>query len=134
MLYYLHEMQRLWMAPVRAMAEGTKAALRHPLNPWAHTLPGRMLGSVADIFEHATQRYGKPEWGLDATTIDGATVEIEEEALIRRTYCNLLHFKRDTDRADPRVLIVAPMSGHFATLLRGTVAAMLPDHDVYVTD
>ncbi|MGF1610514.1 MAG: polyhydroxyalkanoate depolymerase [Kiloniellales bacterium] len=134
MLYYLHEMQRLWMAPARIAAEGTMTALRHPFNPWGQLPAARFFGSAAEVFEHLTRRYGKPAWGLPVTSIDGREVEVEEEVVIKRTYCHLLHFKRATDRADPKLLIVAPLSGHFATLLRGTVEAMLPDHDVYVTD
>ncbi len=134
MLYYLHEMSRLSMAPARAMSEGLKITLNHPLNPMTETPLGRAVASAADIFEHLTRSYGKPHWGLDSTTTDGVAVEVEEEVVIKRTYCDLLHFKRATDRADPKLLIVAPLSGHYATLLRGTVEAMLPDHDVFVTD
>ena len=134
MLYYLHEMSRLSMAPARAMAEGLVLLLDHPLNPMAQTPMARAMASAADIFEHLTRSYGKPHWGLDATSIDGVPVQVTEEVVIKRTYCDLLHFKRATDRADPRLLIVAPLSGHYATLLRGTVEAMLPDHDVFVTD
>ncbi len=122
------------MMPAHAMAEGAKVAFGHPLNPWALTPAGRLMGSAADIFEHLTRRFGKPDWGLEETVIDGASVAVEEEVLIKRTYCHLLHFKRATDRQDPKVLIVAPLSGHFATLLRGTVEAMLPTHEVYITD
>ena len=134
MLYYMHEMQRLWMAPARFMAEGAMTALRHPFNPWGQLPAARFMGSAAEVFEHLTRRYGKPAWDLPTTTIDGIPVAVEEEVLIRRTYCHLLHFKRATERADPKLLVVAPLSGHFATLLRGTVETMLPDHDVYVTD
>ena len=134
MLYYLHEMSRMSLAPARAMSEGLRALLDNPMNPWAATPIGRNMASAAEIFEHLTRSYGKPAWRLPATVIDGAAVAVEEEVAIKRTYCHLLHFKRATDRADPRLLIVAPLSGHYATLLRGTVEAMLPDHDVFVTD
>jgi poly(3-hydroxybutyrate) depolymerase len=134
MLYYMHELQRLSMAPARIAAEATKLMMRNPFNPIASTYWGRMLGSAADVFEHQTRRYGKPDWGLDWTEIDGKPVAVEIEPAIERTWCRLLHFKRDAQRNDPRILIVAPMSGHFATLLRGTVERLLPNHDVYVTD
>jgi poly(3-hydroxybutyrate) depolymerase len=134
MLYYMHEMQRLGMAPARLFAEATKLAMRNPFNPIAATYFGRVLGSAADLFEHQTRRYGKPDWGLDSTVIDGAAVPVDIEAAIERTWCRLLHFKRDAPRDDPRLLICAPYSGHFATLLRGTVERLLPNHDVYVTD
>ncbi len=134
MLYYFHEAQRMAMLPARAMAEAIKAGASNPWNPWAETPLGRMLGSAADVFEQITRQYGKPSWGLDATIIDGDAVAVAEETVITRTYCHLLRFRRDTKRKDPKLLVVAPLSGHFATLLRGTVEAMLPDHDVYVTD
>ncbi|MGF1623815.1 MAG: polyhydroxyalkanoate depolymerase [Alphaproteobacteria bacterium] len=134
MLYYMYEMTRLAMAPARAMSQGMQFMLGNPWNPMASTPVGRTLTSAADMFEHLTRAYGKPEWGLHETTIDGQPVAVTEEVIVQRTYCHLLHFKRDTDREHPKLLVVAPLSGHFATLMRGTVAAMLPDHDVYVTD
>jgi poly(3-hydroxybutyrate) depolymerase len=134
MLYYMHELQRMSMAPARFAAEATKLMMRNPFNPIASTYFGRVMGSAADVFEHQTRRYGKPDWGLDQTVIDGETVAVEIEEVVKRTWCHLLHFKRDVDRDDPRLLICAPYSGHFATLLRGTVERLLPNHDVYVTD
>ncbi len=134
MLYYLHEMSRLSMAPARAMSDGLRMMLNHPMNPLAKTPMVRSLESAADIFEHLTRSYGKPDWGLRTIDIGGEAVDVEEEVVIRRTYCDLLHFKRAAERADPKLLIVAPLSGHYATLVRGTVEAMLPDHDVFVTD
>ena len=130
MLYYLHEMSRMSMAPARAMSEGLRYMLGHPLNPMTHTPMGRAMASAAEIFEHLTRSYGKPAWGLETTTIDGQPVAVEEEVLITRTYCHLLHFKRAAERSDPRLLIVAPLSGHYATLLRGTVETMLPRSSV----
>jgi len=134
MLYYMHEMQRLAMAPSRAIADALKFAANNPMNAFSHTPVGKAMGSAAEIFSRMTHKYGKPEWGIDHTIIDGKKVAIEIEPIVHRTYCDLVHFKRKTDRNDPKVLIVAPLSGHFATLLRGTVEAMLPDHDVYITD
>ena len=134
MLYYLHEMSRLSMAPARAMSEMLRMALSSPFNPLGDTPLVRNFTSGADLFEHLTRSYGKPRWGLDTTTIDGIEVAVENEVVIKRTYCELLHFKRATERKDPKLLIVAPLSGHYATLVRGTIEAMLPDHDVFVTD
>lgn len=134
MLYYLHEFTRLSMAPARAMSEAMRFMVDHPLNPMSTTPMGRSLSSAAEIFEHLTRAYGKPEWDLKTTVIDGQEVAVEEEALIKRSYCHLVHFRRATERRDPKLLIVAPLSGHFATLLRGTVETLLPDHEVYVTD
>ena len=134
MLYYLYEMQRLWAAPVQLMAEGVKVAINNPFNPWSHTPAGRIAGSAVELVGHFTQRYGKPEWNIETTDIDGKNVTVDIDVAVSRTYCDLIHFRRDTVRNDPKLLILAPLSGHFATLVRGTVETMLPDHDVYVTD
>ena len=134
MLYYLHEMHRLSMAPARLAAEVTKSLLKNPLNPIATTYLGRMMGSAAEIFELQTRRYGRPDWALDKITIDQKPVSVEIETALKRTWCQLLHFRRNVIHDDPRVLLVAPYSGHFATLLRGTVERLLPSHDIYITD
>ena len=134
MLYYLHETQRMAMAPARMAAEAVMTALDNPWWPGAYAPFARELRSAAQLFEQVTRRYGKPAWGLDETVIEGQTVAVEFTPHIKRTYCHLMQFKRDVKRDDPKLLVVAPFSGHFATLLRGTVEAMLPDHDVYVTD
>ena len=134
MLYYLHEMQRLAMAPSRAVADAMKFAANNPMNAFSHTPMGKAMGSAAEIYSRMTHKYGKPDWGIEQTVVDGETVGVEIEPMIHRTYCDLVHFKKKTDKSFPKVLIVAPLSGHYATLLRGTVEAMLPDHDVYITD
>ena len=135
MLYQMYEMQRLALQPMRAMAAGALSLLDMPENPMRATPLGRMTSAALDSFEHTTRTFGKPGFGHAATTIDGQGVGITEEVALSLPWCDLLHFRRDAHRpADRTLLIVAPMSGHFATLLRGTVEAFLPDHDVYVTD
>ncbi|MGJ3231803.1 MAG: polyhydroxyalkanoate depolymerase [Oceanicaulis sp.] len=146
MLYSFLELSRAAMLPWRAAANVTRRSLRSPMNPAGDTLAGRATAAAADLFESLTRYYGKPEWGLSPFSVDGKPVEVETETVWRRPFCNLIHFKRDRAalaRArgvkaaqidDPKVLIVAPMSGHHATLLRGTVEAFLPDSEVYVTD
>ncbi len=134
-LYTLYEWQHAAIAPMRFAVDQVQRYLRNPYNPWSYTPAGRVMAAACDIAEHVTRRYGKPRFGLATTEIDGAPVAIEEEVLERRAFGQLRHFHRAAARPDdPRLLIVAPMSGHFATLLRGTVRAMLPDHDVYITD
>jgi poly(3-hydroxybutyrate) depolymerase len=90
------------------------------------------------VFERATRHYSKPEFTISRTKVGSAMVGVKEEVVWQTPFCRLLHFKRDIDPAraahDPRLLLVAPMSGHFATLLRGTVETFLPDHEVYITD
>jgi poly(3-hydroxybutyrate) depolymerase len=140
MLYHAFEMTHAALQPIRYAAAKSKAALESPFNPWAYTDFGKAIRAGLDVFEGATRRYGKPAWGITQTSIHGQPVPITIEPVLTKPFCTLLHFKRDLGpmakrRAnDPKVLIIAPLSGHYATLLRGTVAAMLPEHDVYVTD
>ncbi|MGH6718299.1 MAG: polyhydroxyalkanoate depolymerase, partial [Alphaproteobacteria bacterium] len=134
MLYALHEMQHLALMPWRMATEGLAQALANPLNPFRDTPLARNVASAVSIFEQLTRRYGKPAWQLTQTEIDGTAVAVTDEVVIHRTYCHLVHFSRAAERNDPRVLIVAPLSGHYATLLRGTVEALLPDHEVFITD
>lgn len=137
MSYQLYEMLHLAFAPARAATDAMLHAMKNPLNPLHHTSFGRNVAASAELFERMTRRYGKPLFGLDTTVVDGAEVEIVEEVVWSRPFCGLLHFKRLFTGPAPRqskLLIVAPMSGHYATLLRGTVEAFLPTHDVYVTD
>ncbi|MEO3433975.1 polyhydroxyalkanoate depolymerase [Inquilinus sp. CAU 1745] len=135
MLYHFYELQHAAVAPARIFADHGQHLLRSPFNPFSYTLPGRALAAGLDLFEQTTRRYDKPGFGLDATVMEGREVAVEEEIVLRKTFGQLKHFRRATRRPrDPRLLIVAPMSGHYATLLRGTVEAMLPDHDVYITD
>ena len=134
MLYHLHELQHAMMTPVRIQAELTRSVFQNPFNPIAYTPIGRTIGASAEMVERATRRFGRPEFGLHTTKIAGKTVRVEEEVVAEKPFCSLLHFKRKTKRKDPQVLVVSPMSGHYATLLRGTVEALLPHHDVYITD
>ncbi len=137
MSYQAYEMTHLALAPARAMSDATRLFFKNPLNPWSYTPLGRNAAAGAELFERMTRRYGKPIFGLDETTIGGRIVALHEEIVWQRPFCNLLRFAQaEAARADrlPKLLIVAPMSGHHATLLRGTVEAFLPDFDVYITD
>ncbi|MBX4958502.1 polyhydroxyalkanoate depolymerase [Rhizobium lentis] len=137
MFYQLYELNHAAMAPFRAAADIMRFAYANPLNPFAQTPFGRTMAASLEMFERTTRRYGKPEFGLKQTTIGEQTVSVREEVVWSRSFCNLLHFARNVPAgraADPRILIVAPMSGHYATLLRGTVEALLPSADVYITD
>ena len=134
MLYHMYDAWHTALAPARFMAETAKTALSNPLSPLAYLPAARTMAAGAELFERTTRKFGKPEFGLGTTTIDGKKVKVSEEIVIEKPFCTLTHFKRNTDRKDPTVLIVAPMSGHFATLLRGTVEALLPHHEVYITE
>lgn len=138
MHYYAYEFAHAVLSPMRIGVHGVRSALDWPFNPIAKTAYGRYLAAACEVFENVTRRYGKPEFGLKSTRINNIEVPVREEIVAATPFCNLLHFRRDTSnvgmRYDPKVLIVAPMSGHYATLLRGTVKAMLPEHDTYITD
>ncbi len=134
MLYHAYEFHRQLAKPVRLWANALEQAYSSPYNPLAETWFGKSVAAGAEIMARLTQNFGKPAFGLKTTLVDNQDVEVNEEILLRKPFCDLLHFHRDTTRRDPKVLLVAPMSGHFATLLRGTVEALLPEHDVYITD
>jgi poly(3-hydroxybutyrate) depolymerase len=134
LLYQAYEFQRQLAQPVRLWANFLEQAYSSPYNPLSDTWFGKSVAASAEIMARLTQNYGKPAFGLKTTQIGNETVEVNEEILVRKPFCDLIHFHRDATRRDPKVLVVAPMSGHFATLLRGTVEALLPEHDVHVTD
>lgn len=135
MLYQSHEWGHAALRPFRLAAEAYSFLLSSPYNPWSYTIAGKAMSAAFEVFENTTRRFAKPAFELTETTIDGHRVPVREEILARKPFCQLKHFVRDAARPDdPRVLLVAPMSGHYATLLRGTVEALLPDHDIYITD
>ncbi|WP_296086055.1 polyhydroxyalkanoate depolymerase [uncultured Agrobacterium sp.] len=137
MFYHLYEMNHAAMAPLRASADLMRQACNNPLNPLSNTAFGRSLDAGFEVFERMTRRYGKPEFDIAKTEIGGETVDVSQEIVWSKPFCRLLHFNRNLPedrRDDPKVLLVAPMSGHYATLLRGTVEALLPHADLYVTD
>jgi poly(3-hydroxybutyrate) depolymerase len=142
MLYALHEMGYAAVTPSRLAARAARDWLNHPLNFAGQGEVGRKAAAGAELYGDLTRRYTKPKWGIDKTHINGVEVTVRPVTVWRSPWCNLVHFARD--RADlrraglrefqPAVLLVAPLSGHYATLLRGTVEAFLQDHEVYVTD
>lgn len=134
MLYHLHAMHRASLAPLRFMATAGQRFFSHPAIPVSGTRYGRSMAAACELLERATRRYLKPAFGLGHTMIENRVVPVEEVEVFENDFCVLRHFRRAVRRDDPKVLLVAPMSGHFATLLRGTVAALLPEHEVYVTD
>jgi len=125
------------MAPLRAGADLMRQACNNPLNPLSNTAFGRSLDAGFEVFERLTRRYGKPEFGISSADIDGKAVDVVEEVVWTKPFCRLIHFNRSLPEerpADPKIVLVAPMSGHYATLLRGTVGALLPNADIYITD
>ncbi|TIL34459.1 MAG: polyhydroxyalkanoate depolymerase [Mesorhizobium sp.] len=137
MFYQLYELNHAAVQPARVYADAVRMFYTNPLNPFAHTSWGRSVAATAELFERTTRRYSKPQFGLIRTVVDWKSVAVTEKTVWSRPFCNLLRFERAVPagrRPDPKLLIVAPMSGHYATLLRGTVEAMLPHADVHITD
>ncbi|KQN82258.1 esterase [Sphingomonas sp. Leaf67] len=134
MLYNAYEWQRSLLAGASAMANFGAGLLQNPSNPFAYFGGGPVLGSALAVFAHASAPRGKPAFNLTSTVVDGRTVAVREEIVLRRPFGQLKRFIREGVEGGPKLLIVAPMSGHYATLLRGTVERMLPSADVYITD
>ncbi|WP_298380571.1 polyhydroxyalkanoate depolymerase [Azospirillum sp.] len=135
MLYHLYDMQHAAMRPMRFWAEAAQHTFQNPLVPLSYTKLGRAVAAGAELMERTTRRFAKPSFGLKETTVQGQTVAITERIVTATPFCNLLNFaKPEGTPRQPRVLLVAPMSGHHATLLRGTVEALIQDHDVFITD
>ncbi|MDK2767174.1 MAG: polyhydroxyalkanoate depolymerase [Sphingomonas sp.] len=134
MLYNAYELQRSMLAGASALANFSAGLLNNPANPFAYFGGGPILASALEVFAHASAPRGKPEFGLDFTEIHGKQVAVHEEIVLRKPFGQLKRFVREGVEGGPKLLIVAPMSGHFATLLRGTVQRMLPVADVYITD
>ena len=133
MNYQAYEFAHTAIAPLRWGAKSLKFQIESPFNPFRNTPAGRNLRAGCEVFENITRRYRKPEFAIRETSVHGRTVAVREEVVVAKPFCRLVHFARDEavigERCDPKVLLIAPMSGHYATLLRGTVEAMLPEHD-----
>ncbi|PVM90012.1 polyhydroxyalkanoate depolymerase [Caulobacter radicis] len=142
MLYALHEASFYASTPMRLAARAARDFWGSPLNPAANTELGRRLYAGADLFSNVTRRYGKPDWRIDTVKINDVDVRVRPTVVWQSPWARLIQFDRDMAdmrragkfELDPAVLIVAPLSGHYATLLRGTVEAFLPDHAVFIVD
>jgi len=135
--YHAYEAVHMMIGPARGFSDAMQLAFKNPANPLTYTPFGRTMAASAELFERTTRRYGKPAFDLPETTINGVKVAVEERVVWERPFCKLVYFDRKTQgrrKPQPKVLLVAPMSGHYATLLRGTVEAFLPGHEVYITD
>src|SRR5216683_4124307 len=134
MLYYAYQAQCDALAPVRLFAEAAHSLLDqawpvvgdHPLV--------RGTAAALNLFSRTRISHERPDFGIDRVVVDGAEIAVSEEAVAVHPFCRLVHFRKATALAEPKLLVVAPLSGHFSTLLRGTIATMLPHHDVYLTD
>ncbi len=138
MLYHAYEWTHAAITPWRQFAKMSADTLRDPRNPWADSYGARTTAAAFEMFDSATARYGRPDFGIDLIDINGNPCAIREEIVMEKPFARLKRFRRFgngvEEGKDPKILLIAPMSGHYATLLRGTVTAMLPGHDVYITD
>jgi poly(3-hydroxybutyrate) depolymerase len=135
MLYDAYEVQRSLFAGASKLAGMGAGWLNNPANPLSYSSMGPVVAASLDVFAHAAAPRGKPEFGLHSTMIGRKSVPVREEIVLRKAFGQLKRFVRvGAGEGDPKLLIVAPMSGHYATLLRGTVERLLPHHDIYITD
>jgi poly(3-hydroxybutyrate) depolymerase len=134
MLYDAYEMQRSLLAGASTLANIGAGWMTNPVNPFAYSQMGPIVASALDVFAHASAPRGKPDFGIESMVVEGKRVAVREEIALRKPFGQLKHFRRVGVKGGPKLLIVAPMSGHYATLLRGTVERMVPGHDVYITD
>ena len=135
--YIVYDAGHAFLAPARAASGFAKLSLQNPFNPFSYTPFARNAAAACEMFERTTRRYAKPGFGFGSTTIDGETVDVVERSVWSKSFCDVIAFERPGSAAaasQPKLLIVAPMSGHYATLLRGTVEAFLPTHQVMITD
>lgn len=134
MLYDLHELQRSFLAPLAAFTDTGSQLFTNPYSPLAYTPLSRQFAATYELVHRLGKDYEKPAWNLPQVRCGKQDVQVTQTVALSRPFCDLVHFRRDTRRHDPRVLLVAPLSGHHATLLRDTVRSLLAEHDVYVTD
>lgn len=134
MLYQLYDWQRAALEPWRHLAQFGNEMYGNPASPWSFLPGSRNAAAAFDLMTRLTQHYGRPPFGIDKVTTGGREVAVHETREVERPFCRLLHFVKEGAPQQPRVIVFAPLSGHFSTLLRDTVRALLPDHDVWITD
>lgn len=140
MLYQLHEMNRTLLSPLIQWAEASSKLFTNPVSPFAHTPFAQRIAAGYELMFRLGKEYEKPAFGITSTEVAGVRAAVIEDVALEKPFCKLLHFRKDRhapalrDLSQPKVLLVAPLSGHHATLLRDTVRALLPEHDVYITD
>ncbi|MCS4292860.1 MAG: polyhydroxyalkanoate depolymerase [Comamonas sp.] len=142
MLYQLYETQRALMEPFAEYAHATSKMLSNPLWPVSQTSTAQRASAGFDLFYRLGKDYEKPAFGINSVEANGHEIAIHERIELTKPFCELRRFKRFSDdqtslaamKQQPVVLVVAPLSGHYATLLRETVRTMLTDHKVYITD
>jgi poly(3-hydroxybutyrate) depolymerase len=134
MLYDAYEVQRSFLAGASKLAGLGAGWLNNPANLFGYSTMSPLVAASLEVFAHAAAPRGKPEFGIDSVHLNGKEVPVNEEILLQKPFGQLKHVYREGHDEGPHLLIVAPMSGHYATLLRGTVQRLLPHFDIYITD
>ena len=145
MLYQMHTQSRALLKPLMQWANDSAQQLTSHFFPLAHTPFAKHIAANCELMYRLGKHYDKPEFGIDSTRVNDQAMAVTEEVVMSKPFCTLLHFKKQPDDTlsdatqavlsrQPKVLLVAPLSGHHATLLRDTVRGLLPLHDVYITD
>ena len=134
MLYDTYQVQSDVLAPIRLMAEFFRGVFSQPW-PLIEDIPVvRGAAAAMELLSNAGMSHDRPDFAICSVPVDGEAIPVAEEVVASHPFCNLLHFRKGTSHDEPTVLVIAPLSGHFSTLLRGTVQTLLPDHNVYLTD
>jgi poly(3-hydroxybutyrate) depolymerase len=134
MLYQLYDWQRAAMEPWRVFARAANEIYGHPDSPLSYLPGSRNVAAAFDLMTRLTQHYARPPFGIDTVRIGTRDYAVTEVYDVEKPFCRLLHFRKEGAPKQPRVVVFAPLSGHFATLCRDTVKALLVDHDVWITD
>ena len=134
MMYQTYDLYSRSAEMMNGFIAVSQKLMEHPFNPYSQTLLGKSIKAGLDSAYHHTKVYDKLPFDIKTTVIDGETVDITEETIIAKPFCNLIHFKQHTDVKQPKLFLVAPLSGHHATLLKATIERLIEDHDVYLTD
>lgn len=136
MLYDLHELQRSFLIPMASLSGSHAQLFTNPYSPWAYTPLSKQLAAGYELLHRLGKDYKKPAWELGTIEIAGRSVQVKDKVVYSLPFCHLVHFEGEglTAPNRPKVLVVAPLSGNHATLLRDTVTSLLHDHDVYITD
>ena len=134
MLYEAYQVQNDVLAPVRLIAEALRGFLDQPWPLVGNSPLVRTAAAAMELLSNAGMSHRRPEFGIRTVRIEGKAVAVSEEIVASEPFCDLLHFRKDVAPEEPRILVVAPLSGHFATLLRGTIQTLLRNHDVFVTN
>jgi poly(3-hydroxybutyrate) depolymerase len=134
MIYHLYQANMDLLDPIRLVAKSTSQFMRRPWPGTEHSFTVKFVASALELLSDTATTHRRPSFEIDTVRVGNRLVEVREETAFKTPFGTLLHFAKDSIVKQPKILVVAPMSGHFATLLRGTVRVLLPDHDVYITD